>query len=134
MTAPSAISIPYIQAGLIYPYVNNAGVYKCPADRTVFPIGSPLGQPRVQACLWCWFIRWISGFPARPLVSMFPKTGDLNIPGPSTTFVFIDGEPNSIDDGYFAVNILQTNFWVNTPATYHNHAGGLSYADGHARN
>ncbi len=26
MTAPSAISIPYIQAGLIYPYVNNAGV------------------------------------------------------------------------------------------------------------
>jgi prepilin-type N-terminal cleavage/methylation domain-containing protein len=134
MQGPSAIQISYIQAGLIYPYVNNVNVYKCPADRTVYPIGSSLGQPRVRSMsMNCWMDPlniWVAS--AANGVNIFRKLGDLIKPGASTTFIFIDENPNSIDDGYFAVNILTPTTWVNAPATYHNHAGGLSYADGHA--
>ena len=58
-------------------------------------------------------------------------------PSPSQAWVFIDEREQSIDDGYFLV-FLSTKFgnrpdqWGNLPATYHNNAGGLSFADGHA--
>jgi prepilin-type processing-associated H-X9-DG protein len=46
--------------------------------------------------------------------------------------VFIDENPNSINDGWFACDPNQPNKWVDIPASYHNTAGGLSFADGHA--
>ena len=48
------------------------------------------------------------------------------------TFVFIDENENSIDDGYFAGSPGLPNFWINVAATRHGGAGGLSYADGHS--
>jgi prepilin-type processing-associated H-X9-DG protein len=45
--------------------------------------------------------------------------------------VFLDESGYSIDDGYFVCTPDNPN-WVNSPATYHGNAGGISYADGHA--
>jgi prepilin-type processing-associated H-X9-DG protein len=53
------------------------------------------------------------------------------------TWVMIDERADSIDDGYFAVNMtgypnnLRTILWVNYPASYHGGTAGLSFADGH---
>ena len=47
-------------------------------------------------------------------------------------WVFIDENPNSVNDGWFADDPNQTTKWVDIPASYHNNAGGLSFADGHA--
>ena len=59
-------------------------------------------------------------------------------PGPSRTFVFLDMREDSIDIGNFAVDMTgwsdepsQTGFY-DFPASYHNRAGGLSFADGHS--
>jgi prepilin-type processing-associated H-X9-DG protein len=51
--------------------------------------------------------------------------------------VTIDENPGSINDGWFVVNVARANAqaslqWVDYPASYHNNAGGLSFADGHA--
>jgi prepilin-type processing-associated H-X9-DG protein len=62
----------------------------------------------------------------------FRKSTDLTAPGPSMTFVFLDENPSVIDDGYFVCDPNQANFWANVPASYHNNAGGISFADGHA--
>jgi prepilin-type processing-associated H-X9-DG protein len=48
------------------------------------------------------------------------------------TWVLIDENPWSINDGWFICDPNQPNHWVDIPATYHNNAGGLSFADGHA--
>ena len=48
------------------------------------------------------------------------------------TFVLIDENANSIDDGYFADSPGLPKQWINVPATRHGNAGGLSYADGHS--
>src|SRR5438876_391534 len=60
------------------------------------------------------------------------------LPGPSNTWVLMDEREDSIDDGYFAVNMTgypdapRTIVWVNYPASYHGQAAGLSFADGHS--
>jgi prepilin-type processing-associated H-X9-DG protein len=61
---------------------------------------------------------------------------DMNNPAPAMTWVTIDENPESINDGWFVVNVTKGNpaglQWVDYPASYHNNAGGLSFADGHA--
>lgn len=59
----------------------------------------------------------------------YRKQSDF-ILGASQTWVTIDENPASINDGWF-VHASQTSF-VDYPASYHNSAGGLSFADGHS--
>jgi prepilin-type N-terminal cleavage/methylation domain-containing protein/prepilin-type processing-associated H-X9-DG protein len=46
-------------------------------------------------------------------------------------FVFIEEHPDSINDGYF-LNKGAEHQWHDLPASYHNGAANLSFADGHA--
>ena len=50
---------------------------------------------------------------------------------PSKTWVFIDEREDSINDGYFAVDMTARYTIIDYPATYHNGSGTLSFADGH---
>src|SRR5439155_2783584 len=84
-----------------------------------------------------------SGPPAMPAPSpppplnaaykMFKKQSDVaNGLGASMTWVLIDENPVSINDGWFCVDPSPTaSNWIDKPATYHDHAGGLSFADSH---
>lgn len=65
------------------------------------------------------------------------KASDIR--NPSKTWVFIDEREDGINDGWFAVNMdgydpfnPNSRIMVDFPASYHNHAGGLSFADGHS--
>lgn len=66
----------------------------------------------------------------------FAKTmGDLNVPGPSASWVFIDEHPDSIDDGILYINPACTNgtgVFTELPGSLHGGACGVSFADGHA--
>ena len=58
------------------------------------------------------------------------KLSDLLYPGPAETWLFMDEHPDSINDaGLFPPH--QTS-WIDVPATYHNGACGVGFADGHA--
>ena len=69
---------------------------------------------------------------------VYLKSGDFNDPGPSNTFVFLDEREDSINDGFWVVDMVgfpdKPASWkmVDYPASYHNGAGGLSFADGHS--
>lgn len=54
-----------------------------------------------------------------------------DIPDPANNWVFIDEHPDSINDGCFFVDPEQQR-WLDLPATYHDGAGGITFADGHA--
>lgn len=59
------------------------------------------------------------------------KMGDFTIPGPGETWVFLDEHPDSMNDaGFFNPN--GPTSIVDLPASYHNSAGGLAFADGHS--
>ena len=63
------------------------------------------------------------------------KMGNLANPGPARSWVFIDEHPDSIDDEILYVNPAEQNgtgVFTELPASYHNKACGVSFADGHA--
>lgn len=127
--APSWTNTILIMDSLLYTYVNTLGVYKCPADRatTRGPFG-PGGIPKVRSNSMSCFMNPLPG-ETRSMGMTYRKQGDF-ILGPAMTWVTIDENPASINDGWF-VHESRTSF-VDFPASYHNGAGGLSFADGHS--
>jgi prepilin-type N-terminal cleavage/methylation domain-containing protein/prepilin-type processing-associated H-X9-DG protein len=144
VTQPSATDPNLIRLGLIYPYVPNVNVFKCPADvRTAFGWGvtAPPGAPNpltIRSMSMNGFLAPIldktitSTAPLNQAYRIFRKQSDLAVIGAVNCWVMIDENPYSINDGWFCANPDPTaNSWVDKPATYHNNAGGLSFADGH---
>lgn len=108
--------------GLIYQNVNSTAVYKCPQDLTIM-------RNRSYA-MNCWMngINAWNGFGIN-----YTRTSQFGRDMPPTkAFVFIDENPNSINDGYWAQNPATPTRWVDSPAHYHNKGGNLSFVDGHA--
>jgi prepilin-type N-terminal cleavage/methylation domain-containing protein/prepilin-type processing-associated H-X9-DG protein len=117
--------------GLLWPYNQSAGIYRCPADRSTVKLGSRT-YPRTRSVSMNGFMNgqsWHTDLMAKTWRT-FRKLTD--IPAPSQMFVFIDEREESVDDGYILVAMEPDNVWGNLPAVYHNGAGGLSFADGHS--
>jgi prepilin-type N-terminal cleavage/methylation domain-containing protein len=111
------------------PYTKIAGAYKCPADRITVKNGNVM-RPRVRSIsMNSWIGRnapaWNPGFIT------FSRTSDFTKLAPSEALVYIDEREDSIDDGYYAIDMLSGQL-VNFPGGFHNRAGGLSFADGHS--
>jgi prepilin-type N-terminal cleavage/methylation domain-containing protein len=114
---------------------NAAKLYKCPADKTV--------HPTQRARRWSARARSISANGAigrgnktasDGLLScekLFIKTTDVSRPAPSELWMFLDENPDSINDGAF-FNSQTDRRWIDMPANYHNGAGGFSMVDGHS--
>lgn len=112
---------------------NSKNVFKCPADKYVSPAQKAKG--------WTARVRSISGNigvgdgnaetgPWEPIYKHIKKASDFTYPGPAETWVYLDEHPDSINDaGFF--NPRQSS-WIDQPATYHNDASGLAFADGHS--
>jgi prepilin-type N-terminal cleavage/methylation domain-containing protein/prepilin-type processing-associated H-X9-DG protein len=121
--------------GKLWPYNKSLGIYKCPADKSMAVEGQAAYE-RIRSVSMNCRINGTDYFVAP--VSQFnnpKKLGEIVNPPPSLTFVFVDERADSIDDGYFGVdmaNAIGSATWVNYPASYHNGAGGFSFADGHA--
>jgi len=58
----------------------------------------------------------------------------LGRPGPSRLWLFIDENPDSINDAAFAVQMPNgpSTDWIDFPAKLHGNADGLGFVDGHA--
>lgn len=121
--------------GKLWPYNKSVGIYKCPADRSVAVINGATYE-RIRSVSMNCRINGSDYFIA-PVAQFYnpKKLSEIVNPSPSQTFVFLDEREDSIDDGYFGVdmaNPIAAETWVNYPASYHNGAGGFSFADGHA--
>ena len=120
-------NLTYVIDTLFSPYDNrSAGIFKCPSDRAMATNGPRIRSMSMNAMV---------GDPGvltnyfNPLYMQFFRTGDF--PDPSSIFVFLDEHCDTINDGFF-VNRLDDYQWGNLPASYHNGAVNLSFADGHA--
>ena len=129
--SPGSTNLALLQAGLLYPYVNSFGIYKCPADKKMVD-GFPTVRSMSANCwmnpIWSWNDTLHYSGTAKMLRD-YRKQANIDLP--AQRFVFIDENQWGIDDGFFVCDPNRT-VWINVPATYHNGAGGLSFADGHA--
>ena len=127
----AATNTALIQNGLLFPLINNRSVYKCPADQKSFK-GAPTVRSMSMNAWMNSITSWndIIGYGGTQRLRDFRKQGQII--SPSMTWVFIDENPNTINDGWFVADPNKPNLWYDVPASYHNNAGGLSFADGHA--
>lgn len=119
----------FIRNGLLFEYLNSMEVYKCPADRKII---ETTGEPTLRSMS---MNAWMNPINLESLLqdetyTVFRK--QTSIRKPSDTWVVIDENPNTINDGWFVERPNLPNVWYDIPASYHNKAGGLSFADGHA--
>jgi prepilin-type N-terminal cleavage/methylation domain-containing protein/prepilin-type processing-associated H-X9-DG protein len=139
-----------IRKSILWPYCgNSAGIWRCPAD-TSFAINN-LNQrvPRVRSVSMS---NWVGGNGNGNANSptdyrgywglganwvVFRKLAQMAQPGPSRTYVILDERQDSINDGYFVVEMdgypnMATTKIVDYPAGYHNRAAGFAFGDGHS--
>ena len=138
-----------IEKSPLWPYCGKSlGVWHCPADTSygINPQGKQVPRPRSMS-----MSNWVGGngddpgngyrgywgLQANWLV--FRKLSAMVQPGPAFTFVLLDERQDSINDGYFVVEMdgftgvpNSTEEIVDFPASYHNNAGGFAFADGHS--
>jgi prepilin-type N-terminal cleavage/methylation domain-containing protein len=139
-------NITWIKAGSIYPYVNNPGVYRCPADTstfmysttTEFPMGSQ-GDKRVRSMSMNGYMNGMAKYTGYATgFKIYRKDTDLQPPGAANLWLLIDENPYTINDGFFINNPTSTQnpptatAWSDIPASYHAGACGINFCDGHA--
>ena len=127
-----------IKKSLLWPYCGNStGVWKCPGDRSIVKSLVTGSRPRVRSIsMNCWLNSEDAAMFGPAGCKIFKKSNELN--DPAQTFVFIDEREDSINDGEFVVSMTgfpnQSSAWKlqDYPASYHDRAGSLSFADGHS--
>jgi prepilin-type N-terminal cleavage/methylation domain-containing protein/prepilin-type processing-associated H-X9-DG protein len=141
---PMNTNIALVKNGILNQYLGgNVGVYLCPSDKFASPVQRSLGwQTRVRSLSMNAFFGPYSKNPGDPWgrgenvhVPSYRQWIKLaQVPRPSNYWVTLDEHPDSVNDGYFLNNPSSANpaQWGDYPATYHNGAGGLSFADGHS--
>lgn len=61
----------------------------------------------------------------------YGKVSAITAPGPASLWVLLDEDANGLNDAAFGVR-MEVPGWVDLPGSYHNAAGELFFADGHA--
>jgi len=133
----------FLRNSLLWPYHQSLGVWRCPADKALSTIGGKR-YPHVRTMA---MNHWVGDYDARtgrepgpwtPDFKIMKKVSDMTDPPPSKIYVLLDERDDSINDGYYVVTmdgfpdrLAQQNI-VDYPSSYHNGAGGFSFADGHA--
>jgi prepilin-type processing-associated H-X9-DG protein len=107
------------------------GIYKCPADNVPSQAG-----PRTRSLSMNAFVGNIgNGGSINAQYQQYLKLTDFI--RPTDIYVFLDEHPDSINDGWFvfcsAADPAERAQWSDLPASYHNGAGGFSFADGHSQ-
>ena len=125
---------------LFAPILPAARSYKCPADRTLWPLWSSSGALKMVEEIRSYSMNCYVGHPAgtplapislNSLYRTYLKTSQLNADSPANRFVFTDVNPANICTPAFGVDMALAK-WIHYPSGLHNRRGVLTFADGHA--
>jgi prepilin-type N-terminal cleavage/methylation domain-containing protein/prepilin-type processing-associated H-X9-DG protein len=114
-----------IKLGSLYRYTGSPAIYRCPMDKSAVN-----GTLRVRSYS---INGWMGGTTVFGQYDyrVFRRDSDIVNPQPSAAWVFIDEHERSINDGWFAVDMIGNLGLLDVPASRHGDSYALSFADGH---
>jgi prepilin-type processing-associated H-X9-DG protein len=138
-------NLAYIRNGRLYDYNKSPAIYKCPSlngtmldgvsgnslVRSVSMNGR-MGEAVAGDTSILGPLEDTSAFFGTdyPPITTF---SEINSPYSSEALVFIDESLNTVDDGFFPLQLNHgATVWQNSPTARHSHGATLSFADGHA--
>ena len=146
-TPDLCFNLDYLTKALLFSFVNNTAVYKCPADDYLSPIQRRAGnltRPRSYS-MNCFFgastPTWGNAIANEFFLGYRQFLKPSQMPDPSNLFVTLDEHPDGIDDGYFKngadpdisdAAAWPSGIWGNIPASNHHRGAGFGFADGHS--
>jgi prepilin-type N-terminal cleavage/methylation domain-containing protein/prepilin-type processing-associated H-X9-DG protein len=118
---------------LLAPYSKGStGIYKCPGDKVPCDLGMRVRSYSMSNMMnGKGTATYLNQRPGQQYL-LYKKLSNIIRPGPCDIWVFIEENADSINDGFFWVNMFVTNKWQDIPASYHGTSGALAFADGHA--
>jgi prepilin-type N-terminal cleavage/methylation domain-containing protein len=135
----------FLVQGQLGPYIKNVAVQKCPEDQSLGWFGR-VSYPRGRSISMSQMFRtevenqYPNHWSKAPPWRYYDKTSAMIAPPPATVWVFLDENPDSVNDGAFGVvmdqDVLtgtgQNATWQDGPATFHCGGCGFHFADGHS--
>lgn len=122
----------------LWPYHQSLGIWRCPADKSMSRHGGKL-IARVRSISMDNWLNSDGPWEGMAQYKVFRRISDLTQPPPTGVWVIIDEREDRINNGFFVVSMRGFNprnggslQLVDMPASYHNGAAGLSFADGHS--
>ncbi len=135
-------------------------VWHCPADNYVDQFGGH-GTPGLHVRSYSmnsavgteWYTFWSAGqtpvfgtpvngdwldgssYGLNTAYMTYGKLSSFTKPGPANTFVIMDEDPKTINDGSIAISAFATNgdtYLIDRPSGTHGGAAGIAFADGHS--
>ena len=135
-----------IEYGSIWPYTKQLGIYHCPADHRVADVGEPFaGQPILRSISMNAYMDgtsfgtkddWVVTSPGGAMDPNFPVyTKQTQIRLPTTTFLVVDEDQASINDGmlFSSMGLTEPQRFYDLPSRAHGLAYGINFWDGHAQ-
>ncbi len=134
-----------IQMGLLWPYTKALGLYHCPTDRRVADAaGVPAGykgKPILRSISMNSFMAgrsfganpdWVVTSPTGPRDPNHPVyIKETEIKLPKQTWLLVDEDQDSINDGMFIVDVGGLKRFLDLPSRAHRFGYGICFADGH---
>ena len=136
--------------GLLGNYLSkNYRVFKCPGDRVPGPLGQRVRSYSMNSMMNGWSTTSIylngnttddsgnntTGSGPRAgngtVYRLYQSANQIIDPKPVNAWVLIDENGDSINDGFFWVN-MSDDKWRDIPGSYHGESTAISFADGHA--
>jgi prepilin-type N-terminal cleavage/methylation domain-containing protein/prepilin-type processing-associated H-X9-DG protein len=136
-----------LEHGVLFSYNHSPAIYHCPADNATVqtPDGQPLSQLRNRSYNmsqsvngYSAYLNNIADYQEVGHIPAFSTLSQIQTPGPSDLFVFIDELADTESDSSFGMPPKRSPYfekwqgcWFDMPADRHNQGGNLSFADGH---
>jgi prepilin-type N-terminal cleavage/methylation domain-containing protein/prepilin-type processing-associated H-X9-DG protein len=122
-----------VEHGLLFPYNRSPAIYHCPADKSTVETATGVKLAKLRTRSYNMSLS-VNGVPTLDGMSSFAKLTEINGPGPSELFVFLDVHEDGIVDSLFGIPWPGSGYpdeWWDLPANRHNQGCNLSFADGH---
>ena len=131
---PMSTNVLFARLGLLYPCLNSADVFKCPAD----PKKTAAGDPTIRSYSANGWMNptastLASGY-LHPTATYIVFKKQTDIRRPSDLYIMLEESPGTINDDWFVEDPDTPTQWTDMPAAYHNNTCMILFADGHAQN
>jgi len=119
-----------LRQGRLFPYLNQTGIYRCPADDAQLAGAPPVLSYTMNG--------WMGG---RTMETQYQERGyrtfvrESEIAAartPAGLWVMLDEDYATLDDGWFLVTMNNSRPFASAPAPRHQRSFGLNFTDGHA--
>ncbi len=120
-----------VERGVLFPYVKEPRLYRCPADRSQIEdaAGNPLPKLRTRSYNMSLDIN------NKVVARSYKRYSEIQKPPPAQFLVFMEVHEDGIVDSLFGVPQINSHYdgnWFDLPANRHGEGAVLSFADGHA--